>query len=169
VFLVSHDRTLSRQRGHQHHRIRGASGRWREFEGGVTDWLTQSKRASAIAQARGRKGPRAVPLRSRPGSAGTAAQAVAPRVDRASACCSACRGARNCGFKEQRELDQLPDITLTLLRWRPSRHVLRRHWQTEVCLPEDDAQALALSARSAEIDDALLVALERWEAFGRRL
>ena len=50
VFLVSHDRTFMGQRGHQHHRLRGR-GRWREYEGGVSDWLVQSRRSAALSTA----------------------------------------------------------------------------------------------------------------------
>jgi ATP-binding cassette subfamily F protein uup len=70
-------------------------GRWREYEGGVQDWLTQSKRAREIAAARGR------------GAAGgrTGAETGSPRPRRARA-----RSKRKLGYKEQRELEALPAL-----------------------------------------------------------
>ena len=55
VFLVSHDRTFLDNVVTSTIAYEGQA-RWREFEGGVQDWLIQSKRANAIAQAKGQKG-----------------------------------------------------------------------------------------------------------------
>jgi ATP-binding cassette subfamily F protein uup len=55
VFLVSHDRTFLDNVVTSTIAFEG-DARWREFEGGVQDWLIQSKRANAIAQAKGQKG-----------------------------------------------------------------------------------------------------------------
>ncbi|MCF8148934.1 MAG: ATP-binding cassette domain-containing protein, partial [Sulfuritalea sp.] len=55
VFLVSHDRTFLDNVVTSTIASEG-EGRWREYEGGVQDWLIQSKRASALAQAQGQKG-----------------------------------------------------------------------------------------------------------------
>jgi ATP-binding cassette subfamily F protein uup len=40
---------LPGQRRHQHH-CRRRHGQWREYEGGVQDWLVQSKRSSSTAE-----------------------------------------------------------------------------------------------------------------------
>jgi ATP-binding cassette subfamily F protein uup len=50
VFLVSHDRTFLDNVVTSTIAFEG-EGRWREYEGGVQDWLTQSRRAQAIAAA----------------------------------------------------------------------------------------------------------------------
>ena len=50
VFLVSHDRTFLDNVVTSTIVFEG-DGLWREYEGGVQDWLTQSRRAQALAQA----------------------------------------------------------------------------------------------------------------------
>ena len=55
VFLVSHDRTFLDNVVTSTIAYEG-DAKWREYEGGVTDWLTQSKRANEIAKSKGQKG-----------------------------------------------------------------------------------------------------------------
>ena len=50
VFLVSHDRAFLDNVVTSTIVFEG-DGLWREYEGGVQDWLTQSRRAQALAQA----------------------------------------------------------------------------------------------------------------------
>src|SRR5205085_10872742 len=50
VFLVSHDRTFLDNVVTSTIAFEG-EGQWREYEGGVEDWLTQSRRARALAEA----------------------------------------------------------------------------------------------------------------------
>jgi ATP-binding cassette subfamily F protein uup len=63
VFLVSHDRTFLDNVVTSTIAFEG-DAKWREYEGGVTDWLVQSKRASEIAQSKGQKGCAALSLRA---------------------------------------------------------------------------------------------------------
>jgi ATP-binding cassette subfamily F protein uup len=165
VFLVSHDRTFLDNVVTSTIAFEG-DGRWREFEGGVTDWLTQSSRANAIAQAKGNKG--ATPFhfgrdQSNPApKLATAATAGAtPAASNAGA--AAPLKARKLSFKEQRELDSLPD-TIAALEAEQAR--IAQALADGSLFAKDNAQALTLAARNAEIDDALLAALERWEALG---
>jgi ATP-binding cassette subfamily F protein uup len=165
VFLVSHDRTFLDNVVTSTIAFEG-DGRWREFEGGVTDWLTQSSRANAIAQAKGSKG--ATPFhygRDQPNPApkpATAATAGAtPAASNAGA--TAPLKARKLSFKEQRELDSLPDTIATL---EAEQARIAQALADGSLFAKDNAQALTLAARNAEIDDALLAALERWEALG---
>ncbi len=166
VFLVSHDRTFLDNVVTSTIAYEGDAC-WREYEGGVSDWLVQSKRANEIAFAKGQKGtspfnygrdqtasgkPNAVePLSA--GAASTSPTAKTPAAK-----------ARKLSFKEQRELDGLPQRIAELEAEQKS---IADALADGTLFAKDNARALALSARNAEIDEALLNALERWETLGQ--
>ena len=129
-------------------------GRWREYEGGVSDWLLQSQRARQIAEAKGQKG--AVPFHDERKTGGkvdaTAAAVVSPA-----------QKTRKLGFKEQRELDGLPDRIAAL---EAEQQEIAAQLADGSLFARDNGLALLLSARNAQIDEELLEALERWEALG---
>ena len=161
VFLVSHDRTFLDNVVTSTIAFEG-DGRWREFEGGVTDWLTQSKRASDIAQAKGLRG--ASPFnygRDQAAKAPPTVAAVAAAPLAANTVAST--KTRKLSFKEQRELDALPAAIAALEAEHKS---IADALADGSLFASDNAKATALSSRSAEIDEALLTALERWEALG---
>ncbi len=121
----------------------GRPGLWREYEGGITDWLSQRERSRAA--------PAAVAATS-PARAAMAAAPSSPKAVKLS-------------YKEQRELDALPARIGTLeaeqrqiaaLTGDPSLYV------------SDPQRAAELHARSAQIEDELMAALERWEVLGSR-
>src|SRR5512133_6134 len=85
VFLVSHDRTFLDNVVTSTIAYEG-DGLWREYEGGVQDWLTQSRRAQALAQAA------ASPVRAAVTSPAKAPPTATPT-------------RRKLSYKEQRELD----------------------------------------------------------------
>jgi ATP-binding cassette subfamily F protein uup len=160
VFLVSHDRTFLDNVVTSTIASEG-EGRWREYEGGVQDWLIQSKRASALAQAQGQKAAKPFnygrdqnasiePTPSAPVIAAIAPAQPAPKV-------------RKLSYKEQRELDTLPQTISDLETEQKNINALLADGSLYA---KDNAKALALAARSAQIDDALLVALERWDVLG---
>jgi ATP-binding cassette subfamily F protein uup len=161
VFLVSHDRTFLDNVVTSTIACEG-NARWREFEGGVQDWLTQTKRANEIAKSNGQKG--AQPFNygrdqlakteqtSSPAIAANAATPAAPPTK-----------SRKLSFKEQRELDGLPDLIAKLEVEQKDINDLLADGSLYAI---DNARALKLATRSAEIDDALLAALERWETLG---
>ena len=166
VFLVSHDRTFLDNVVTSTIAYEGDAC-WREYEGGVSDWLVQSKRANEIALAKGQKGaspfnygrdqtasgkPNAV----EPLSAGAASTSPTAKTQAAK--------ARKLSFKEQRELDGLPQRIAELEAEQKS---IADALADGTLFAKDNAQALALSARNAEIDEALLNALERWETLGQ--
>ena len=166
VFLVSHDRTfldnvVTSTIAHE------GDGRWHEYEGGVTDWLTQSRRASDIAQSKGQRG--AAPFhygrdQSAPPSAAASAQALPPAEVAATAAASApAAKARKLSYKEQRELEALPERIAALEAEQKSIHDTLADGSLYA---SDNARALQLSSRAAQIDDELLEALERWEYLG---
>ena len=159
VFLVSHDRTFLDNVVTSTIAFEG-EGRWREYEGGVTDWLTQSKRATELAKSKGQKG--AQPFNygrdqlsknepvSRPELPSTAPAAPPPK-------------ARKLSFKEQRELDSLPERIAAL---ETEQQAIATQLADGRLYATDNARALSLAARSAQIDVELLAALERWETLG---
>ncbi|GDX56879.1 ABC transporter ATP-binding protein [Comamonadaceae bacterium] len=159
VFLVSHDRTFLDNVVTSTIAFEG-EGRWREYEGGVTDWLTQSKRATELAKSKGQKGAQPFnygrdqlsknePM-SRPELPSTEPAAPPPK-------------ARKLSFKEQRELDGLPERIAAL---ETEQQAIATQLADGTLYATDNARALGLAARSAQIDVELLAALERWEALG---
>ena len=153
VFLVSHDRTFLDNVVTSTIAFEG-EGRWREYEGGVQDWLTQSRRAQAIAAA-----AQAAPAAgsSPPAGRGTNAPALAPLPTAAPA------QRRKLSYKEQRELEALPALIDTL---ETEQAGINARLADGSLYATDPTRAAALAQRNAEIDDALLQALERWEVLG---
>ncbi|GAA3982173.1 ATP-binding cassette domain-containing protein [Comamonas faecalis] len=145
VFLVSHDRAFLDNVVTSTIAFEG-DGLWREYEGSVQDWLTQSQRSQALqAEQATAKAP----------PAKTAAQ---PREDR-----PASAPRRKLSYKEQRELDQLP-AQIEALEGEQAQ--LREELADPQIYARDNARALQLHARDSEIEAALMVALERWEELG---
>ena len=71
--------------------------------------------------------------------------------------------SRKLSFKEQRELDGLPDLIAALETEQKDINDLLADGSLYAV---DNARAMKLAQRSAEIDDALMTALERWEQLG---
>ena len=145
VFIVSHDRTFIDNVVTSTLVFEG-EGHWREYEGGIQDWLTQSARARA-AQA-------STPI---PASAAPSAPAgTTPPAKKA---------ATKLSYKEQRELEALPQKIEQL---EEEQRKLREALADPQIYVKDPQQAAAWHARDAEIDDALLECLERWETLSAR-
>jgi ATP-binding cassette subfamily F protein uup len=159
VFLVSHDRTFLDNVVTSTIAYEG-DAHWREYEGGVTDWLLQSKRASEIAQAKGQKG--ASPFNyGRDQAAKPAAAIVATPL--ATPAAAPVAKTRKLSFKEQRELDSLPQ---TIAALDAEQAGITEALADGSLFAKDNARALALTSRSAQIDEELMAALERWETLG---
>jgi len=159
VFLVSHDRTFLDNVVTSTIAYEGP-GRWREFEGGVQDWLIQSKRSNAIAQSKGQKGAQSFNY-GRDDKAAASAKANAPSAPLASAAPLA--KARKLSYKEQRELEALPG-RIAALEAEQAR--INSELADGTLYASDNAKALQLAQRNAAIDGELLEALERWETLG---
>jgi ATP-binding cassette subfamily F protein uup len=145
VFLVSHDRTFLDNVVTSTIAFEG-EGRWREYEGGVQDWLIQSRRARELAQA------------AAPRTVAASAPAAAPAPAAASA-------KRKLSYKEQRELEALPERIAELeAEQKTIAEQLERGGGA--LYGEDPARAAELSTRHAQIEEALMTALERWDALG---
>jgi ATP-binding cassette subfamily F protein uup len=149
VFLVSHDRTFLDNVVTSTIAYEG-DGRWREYEGSVQDWLTQSKRARDIAEQRLAAAPAAAPA---PAPA-PAAEPSAPK---------AATGARKkLSYKEQRELDALP-AQIEALETEQKRITEMLELDGGAIYATDSSRATELAERHSRIDDELLAAMERQE------
>jgi ABC transport system ATP-binding/permease protein len=140
VFIVSHDRRFLDNVVTSTVVAEGA-GHWREYEGSVQDWLTQSARAAGLAQGRHTAGPVAAPALT------TREAAAAPR--------------RKLSYKEQRELDALPQQIEAL---ELEQQAINASLADGALYGSDPARAALLAQRHADIEESLMGALERWEA-----
>ena len=162
VFLVSHDRTFLDNVVTSTIAYEG-DAQWREYEGGVTDWLVQTKRANEIAQSRGQKGAKAFNYgRDQQAKQEQAANALTA-LAAASSPAAASTKIRKLSFKEQRELDTLPARISEL---EAEQKEISEALADGSLYAIDNTRAMKLAARSAQIDDELLAAMERWETLG---
>ena len=161
VFLVSHDRTFLDNVVTSTIAWEG-DARWREFEGGVEDWLLQTKRSREIAESKGQKGAQAFNYEREQLSKQqqTPAQAAVPQAPVAA---TPAGKARKLSFKEQRELEALPE---TISALESDQKEISDALADGSLYAVDNARAMKLATRSAAIDDELMAALERWEALG---
>ena len=157
VFLVSHDRAFLDNVVTDiiAHEPDERPGFWREYEGSVQDWLIQSKRSRAIAEANKKAEPKQVAPAAAPIAE---AKAPAPVVVAAPAA-----KARKLSYKEQRELETLPAQIAALETEQAS---ITSTLADGKLYATDGSRATALAQRSSEIDDLLIQALERWETLG---
>ncbi|CAM8672129.1 Uup ATPase components of ABC transporters with duplicated ATPase domains [Comamonadaceae bacterium] len=160
VFLVSHDRTFLDNVVTSTIAYEG-DAKWREYEGGVSDWLIQTKRANDIAAAQGKT--TAKPFNYEREQLQKQDQATA-KVSATAPAAPAPAKARKLSFKEQRELDALPDQIAAL---EAEQKEIADALADGSLFAKDNARALALSERNAAIDEALMAALERWEVLGK--
>jgi len=145
VFLVSHDRTFLDNVVTSTIAFEG-DGRWREYEGGVEDWIAQSRRAREFAEAQSAAAP--APVREKPAAAPP--PSTAPK--------------RKLGYKEQRELEALPALIDALEQEQKS---IQDELAAGAVYRDDPGRAAQLAQRSGEIEDELMQALERWEELGQ--
>jgi ATP-binding cassette subfamily F protein uup len=152
VFLVSHDRSFLDNvvTSIIAHEPEERPGFWREYEGSVQDWLIQSKRAKALAEAASKN----TPARSddKRGLPVAAAPTPAPAAK-----------TRKLSYKEQRELEALPQQISALEKEQQS---IAAEMADGSLYARDASRAATLGQRNSEIDDLLLQALERWELLG---
>ena len=147
VFLVSHDRTFLDNVVTSTLVAEGDEknpGKWREYEGGVQDWLIQSARAKEIAS-----------------KAASAASLAKPEKEAATSVKRDAVPKKKLSFKEQREADAIPGL---IARLEAEQAVTRAQLEDGSVYARDAQAAAQLHARDSAIDDELLVALERQEA-----
>ena len=150
VFLVSHDRVFL-DNVVTSTLVWEGPGQWREYEGGVQDWLAQSARwqaqqapeAGAQVPATDKNLDKNEPNRSSDGR---------EQLQK-----------KKLSYKEQRELEALPGHIEAL---EAEQAGIRAALADGTLYQSNLQEAIALQARDAAIDDELTAALERWETLG---
>ncbi|HTR08666.1 MAG TPA: ATP-binding cassette domain-containing protein [Paraburkholderia sp.] len=142
VLLVSHDRAFLDNVVTSVIASEG-NGQWREYVGGFTDWQTQSARSQEIADARAPKEAASASAAPKESAAGRNAQRTV-----------------KLSFKEQRELEDLPKRIEAL---ETEQKVIGAKIEDGSIFAKDAQEGARLTERYAQIDEELLVALERWE------
>ena len=144
VFLVSHDRRFLDNVVTSLIAWEGdigPAGFWREYEGGIEDWRVQ----------RGRM------LVARASAEASTAVTATPSAAK--------KSSTKLSYKEQRELAELPARIEALEAEQIHLNVALADGDLYA---KEPARAAQMTARVAEIDDTLMVALERWELLGSR-
>lgn len=149
VLLVSHDRAFL-DNVVTSVIVAEGEGRWREYVGGFSDWQVQSARAEDIQRAAQKDGGDA-----RDGAKDAQKEAQKDANKRPQG------RPQKLGFKEQRELDALPGQIAAL---EAEQKTISAQLEDGSIFARDAQEGARLTARYAEIDEALLLALERWEA-----
>ncbi|OHC72095.1 MAG: ABC transporter ATP-binding protein [Rhodocyclales bacterium RIFCSPLOWO2_02_FULL_63_24] len=153
VFLVSHDRAFLDNVVTQTIASEGG-GQWKEYVGGYSDWLRQ-RPAAAAARFDATGGPDARPASKVPGGtqsagAGEAAGTKATASQR-----------KKLSFKEQRELEQLPDRIAAL----EAEQAALQGRLADPAFYQGAAEAVReTQARLAKLDAEIDEALVRWES-----
>ena len=143
VFLVSHDRTFLDNVVTSTLAWDGP-GHWREYEGGVQDWLAQSARWQAMREAEARAASDV--------SDQTSLQRTPDKREQLQ--------KKKLSYKDQRELDALPALIDALEQEQAD---IRARLADGTLYQTDLDQAVALQARDGVIEEELMAALERWE------
>ena len=145
VFIVSHDRSFL-DNVVTSTLVSEGNGHWREYEGSVEDWLTQSARAASLTP----------PPNTADSAAPPPPLELTPQRPKSRAKLS---------YKEQRELDGLPDHIAAL---ESEQLALRGELADGTLYQRDPQRAADLHTRDVEIEDLLMQALERWEQLSTR-
>ena len=143
VFVVSHDRTFLDNVVTSTLAFEG-NGLWREYEGGVQDWLAQSNRSRSLA------GGPAVPEKNTSKNEQKRPSDKREQLQK-----------KKLSYKEQRELEQLPAQIDAL---EAEQKAIRDELADGSLYSRDGARATALHTRDGEIEDLLMQTLERWSA-----
>jgi ABC transport system ATP-binding/permease protein len=151
VFIVSHDRAFIDQVVTSTLVFEG-NGFWREYEGGVQDWLTQSERAKSLAKNTIAQPPSVAPVKATPVAT---AEPVKPS-----------KNARKLSYKEQRELDALPQEIEAL---EAQQRVLNDSLSNPSLYQNDPAKATEWHQELVRIDERLTECLERWESLSSKV
>lgn len=154
VFLVSHDRTFLDNVVTSTIAYEG-DGVWREYEGSVQDWLIQSRRSRELALSKATPAGKTAPdpqKAEKAASSGDAEPGARPALK------------RKLSYKEQRELDGLPEQIAQL---ETEQQQINDLLADGSLYTTDPKRAIELNTRHAAIEEALMLALERWEALSR--
>jgi ATP-binding cassette subfamily F protein uup len=158
VLLVSHDRAFLDNVATSVIASEGG-GKWREYVGGFTDWQIQSQRSQQLAQEAQKEASREA---AREGAKDGAKDSAASKDS------SAGRNpqrAAKLSFKEQRELEALPEKIAAL---EAEQKTIGAQLEDGSIFAKDAQEGKRLSERYAAIDEELLLALERWDELEKR-
>ena len=147
VFLVSHDRTFLDNVVTSTIAAEG-NGLWREYEGGVQDWLVQSKRSKALEASAASATQKASAAKT---TDKNDLQRPANKPEQLS--------KKKLSYKEQRELDQLPAQIAAL---ESEQQALQEALADGTLYRTDPARAGDMTTRASAIDEELMAALDRW-------
>jgi ATP-binding cassette subfamily F protein uup len=153
VFIVSHDRTFLDEVVTNTLVFEG-DGHWREYVGGVQDWLQQSRRAMAL-NAGSPIDSGAIQTTATPQAAAQTSVEIAQPLPKKT----------KLSFKEQRELEGLPALIESLEREQNELNHLLADGQL---FAQDHVKAAQLGSRIEAIESELMQALQRWETLGNR-
>lgn len=148
VFIVSHDRSFLDNVATSTLVFEGTPdnpGFWREYEGSVQDWLIQSARTRSL---------------NTTNTNGTKQAASAQTATASKTAATPTTKPRKLSYKEQRELDALPDLISSL---ETEQKETRAALADPKVYANDPALVAKLHARDTEIETELMHALERWE------
>ena len=151
VFLVSHDRRFLDNVVTSTLVFEG-NGLWREYEGGVLDWQTQAARGREL-----REQNTDTPAVKAPAPTENPKPASPPASP-------ATNAKRKLSYKEQRELEALPQRIEAL---EAEQKAIDDALAEGSLYGTDPAKAAELATRHGEIEEALMEALERWDALSQ--
>ena len=151
VFLVSHDRRFLDNVVTSTIAYEGTPdkpGFWREYEGGVTDWLTQSRRAAQLAG------------NSKASTVGTTPKNTSKNTTSGSKDDDQTLSKKKLSYKEQRELDGLPSA---IQQMEAQQKAIEQELFDGSIYTSNAKRAAELTARNSKIEEELMAALQRWE------
>jgi ATP-binding cassette subfamily F protein uup len=150
VFLVSHDRAFLDNVVTQTIASEGR-GRWKEYVGGYSDWLRQRPQSQSQLQS---------PLQGvSPGDRG------AQKVDAGNTDTATTKPRGKLGFKEQRELQQLPDRIAAIEAEQAS---LQQRLTDPALYQGPDDALRQVQSRLVSLDKDIDAAMRRWEELEAR-
>jgi ATP-binding cassette subfamily F protein uup len=155
VFLVSHDRRFLDNVVTSTIAYEGTPdnpGFWREYEGGVTDWITQSKRAAQITgSAKTAAASQKTPEKAKKSGQNSPQpnESLGEKLSK-----------KKLSYKEQKELDGLPALIQTL---ESQQKAIAQELFDGSLYSSNPKRAAELTAKNAKLDDELLDAMQRWE------
>ena len=144
LFLVSHDRAFLDAVVTQTIAAEG-DGRWHEYAGGYSDWASYQQQRRAT-EATGKEAER---------QAAKGREAAKPAAEKPRS------APTKLSYKDQRELDALPARIAAL---EEEQKTLTAKLEDPQLYVSDPQAAQGFAKRLAEIDEELLILLERWEA-----
>ena len=163
VFLVSHDRSFLDNVVTSLIAYEGDS-KWREYEGGIQDWLVQSRRAGKSTSTLGELKPitsAQAPENTKSSASTFSASSSSSNLSNP----SNTNLKKKLAYKEQRELEGLPTQIETL---EAQQKEITQLIEEGSIFNTDPKKANELLSKSTQIESDLLALLERWEALSAK-